>query len=251
MMAAELGRAAGKELPRADRVAVIAALALERVALNAAPRGATRIDVHQSGPGLARAEGAARAAIAEGANALVAWGLAGGLIAGVSPGDVVLPALGLASGGTRWRAEPRWHAALERALSAAFRVHTGTLVSVPEVLASPLAKRTAAESCGAAAVDMESAAIAAVASHAGIPFIAVRVVADASTDSLPHDIGKWIDASGRRRLRPLLGTVVAPGEWPTLLRLASRQRAARRTLDGVARHLVPSGFHFTQATARA
>jgi hypothetical protein len=248
-MAAEPGRAAGKELPRAERVAVIAALAIERVGLDASPRGTARIDVHQSGPGPARARDAARAAVAAGANGLVAWGLAGGLVAGMRPGDVVLPAIGLASGGAGWRADPRWHAALEHALGTAFRVHTGTLLSVAAVLASPLAKRTAAESCGAAAVDMESAAIAAVAADAGIPCVAVRVVADASTDSLPDDIGKWIDGSGRRRLLPLLGTVVAPGEWPTLLRLASRQRAARRSLDAVAASLVPSGFHFAQTVA--
>jgi adenosylhomocysteine nucleosidase len=248
-MAAELGRAAGKELPRAERVAVIAALALERVGLDAAPRGTARIDVHQSGPGAARAQATARAAFAAGANALVAWGLAGGLVAGIRPGDVVLPAVGLASGGREWRADRRWHTTLKRALGTGYRVHTGTLVSVPEILASPLAKRAAAESCGAAAVDMESAAIAAVASEAGIPFIAVRVVADASTDSLPHDIGKWIDDSGRRRLLPLLGTVVAPGEWPTLLRLASRQRSARRTLDAIAADLVPTGFYFARTAA--
>jgi nucleoside phosphorylase len=247
-MAAELGRAAGKELPSADRVAVIAALALERAGLDAA-RATVPIEIQQSGPGPDRAQAAARAAIAAGAKALVAWGLAGGLVADIRPGDVVLPALGLAIRGAKWRAEPRWHAALERALRLSFRVHTGTLVSVPEILASPLAKRTAAESCGAAAVDMESAAIAAVASDAGIPFVAIRVVADASTDSLPHDIGKWIDASGRRRLQPLLGTVVAPREWPTLLRLASRQRAARRTLDAVAQRLVPSAFHFARTAA--
>jgi adenosylhomocysteine nucleosidase len=248
-MAAEPGRAAGKESPRAERVAVIAALALERVGLDATPRGAVLIDVHQSGPGPARARAAARAAVAAGAKALVAWGLAGGLVASVRPGDVVLPERGLARGEAGWRAHQRWHAALERALGATFNVHTGPLVSVTEVLASPLAKRVAAESCGAVAVDMESAAVAAVASDAGIPYVALRIVADGSTDSLPDDISKWIDASGRRRLRPLLGTVVAPAQWPTLLRLASRQRAARRTLEAVAQRLVPSGFHFAQSAA--
>jgi adenosylhomocysteine nucleosidase len=250
-MAAELGRAAGRELPRAERIAVIAALAAERVGLDTIPRGTIRIDIHQSGPGPARAQAAARAAVATGANALVAWGLAGGLVASLRPGDVVLPARGLAPGGAEWHAEPRWHAALERALGAAFRVHTGTLISVAEVLASPLAKRTAAESCGATAVDMESAAIAAVAADAGVPFVAVRIVADASADALPEDVGKWIDASGRRRLLPLLGTVVTPAQWPTLLRLAARYRAARRTLEAVANRLVPSGFHFARAAARS
>jgi adenosylhomocysteine nucleosidase len=238
-------------LPRAERIAVIAALALERIGLDATPRGAVHIDVQQSGPGPARARVAAHAAVAAGANALVAWGLAGGLVASVRPGDVVLPERGLARGEAGWRAEPRWHAALERALGTAFRVHTGPLVSVAEVLASPLAKRAAAESCGAVAVDMESAAIAAVASGAGIPCVAVRVVADTSADTLPDDIGKWIDEAGRRRLRPLLGTIVAPAQWPTLLRLASRQRAARRTLAALAERLVPSGFHFARAPAQS
>ncbi|HEY7673353.1 MAG TPA: hypothetical protein VIC71_14150 [Gammaproteobacteria bacterium] len=250
-MAAELGRAAGEGLPRAARVAVIAALASERVGLDTMPRGAVYIDVLQSGPGPARARAAARAAVAAGANALVAWGLAGGLVPRLRPGDVVLPERGFSIGGPEWRAAPRWHAALERALGGAFRVHTGTLVSVAEVLASPVAKRTAAESCGATAVDMESAAIAAVAAGAGIPCVAVRIVADTSVDSLPDDIGKWIDASGRRRLLPLLGTVVAPAQWPMLMRLASRHRAARRTLAALAERLVPSGFQFAPAAAQS
>jgi hypothetical protein len=163
----------------------------------------------------------------------------------------VLPERGLARGEAGWRANLRWHAALERALGTTFNVHTGPLVSVAEVLASPLAKRLAAESCGAVAVDMESAAVAAVASDAGIPYVALRIVADGSADTLPDDIGKWIDASGRRRLRPLLGTVVAPAQWPTLLRLASRQRAARRTLEAVAQRLVPNGFQFARALAQS
>jgi adenosylhomocysteine nucleosidase len=249
-MAAELGRAAGSQLPEPKRIAVIAALALERGGLDAAPAGTSRIDIHQSGPGAERAAATARAAIASGARALVAWGLAGGLVAALRPGDVVLAERGLAPGQPAWRAEPRWHAALERALGSGFRVHTGMLVSVAEVLTSPLAKRAAAESCGAVAVDMESAAVAAVAADARIPFVAVRIVADASADALPDDVGKWIDASGRRRLQPLLGTIVAPAQWPTLLRLATRYRAARRTLDALASCLVPNAFHFVQTASR-
>ena len=250
-MAAGLARAAGSELPRAERVAVIAALALERAGLDALPRGAIRIDVHQSGPGPLRARAAARAAIAAGADALVAWGLAGGLIPSVHPGDVVLPERGLTPAGAQWRADARWHAALERELAAPFRVHTGALVSVAEVLASPLAKRTAAESCGAVAVDMESAAVAAVAADAGIPFAAVRIVADACADSLPDDVGKWIDAAGRRRLLPLFGVLLVPTQWPMLLRLGARYRVARSALEAAAVRLMPSGFGLAPPAARS
>jgi nucleoside phosphorylase len=250
-MAAEIARAAGSHLPRAERVAVIVALAAERAGLDDMPRGSVQVAVYQSGPGAARAGAAARAAIAAGADALVSWGFAGGLVASLRPGDVVLPERGLAPSGAEWRAEARWHAALERALGAVFRVHTGVLMSAAGVLTSPLAKRAAAESCGAAAVDMESAAIAVVAADAGIPFVAVRIVADASADSLPDDVEQWIDDSGRRRLAPLFGAVVAPAQWPTLLRLSARYRAARRTLEAAAERLVPSGFCLTPAPARS
>jgi len=68
---------------------------------------------------------------------------------------------------------------------------------------------------------------------------------------LPSDVTKWIDDAGGRRLLPLLGIVVAPAQWPALLRLAARYRAARRTLTAVAELLVPSGFCLAQAKAQS
>jgi len=248
-MAAETGRAMGSR--RATRISIVAALSVERAGLDKTHPGAAEITFHQSGPGAEHAEATARAAIAAGADALLAWGLAGGLVTNLSPGDVVLPERGLVPAGGEWHAEPRWHAALTALLGASFVLHTGPLVTAAEVVASPRDKRAMAQSLNAIAVDMESAAVAAVAAEAGVPFAAVRVVADTSADALPADVAKWIDASGNRRILPFLGAAVAPAEWPALLKLASRYRVARRTLEAVARSLLPSGFCVSHVAARA
>jgi adenosylhomocysteine nucleosidase len=248
-MAAETGRAIGGRL--AARIGVIAALSVERAGLDGAKYGVADITFHQSGPGAPRAEATARAAVTAGADALLAWGLAGGLVTDLAPGDVVLPERGLTLAGGEWRADARWHAALAAMLGAGFKLHTGALVSVVEVVTSPRDKEAMARSSGAVAVDMESAAVAAVAAEAEVAFAAVRVVADGSADALPADVAKWIDAAGNRRILPLLGAAVAPAEWPMLLKLASRYRVARRTLEGVAHCLLPSGFCATHVEARA
>ena len=93
--------------------------------------------------------------------------------------------------------------------------------------------------------------VAAVAADAGVPFVAVRVVADACADSLPDDVGNWIDAAGRRRLWPLFGALVAPTLWPMLLVLGARYRVARRTLAAAAERLAPSGFGLAPPAARS
>jgi len=63
-------------------VAVIVALGIERAMLQKSFRaGAAPLGILQSGPGPERAARAATAALASGAQALVSWGLAGGLAA--------------------------------------------------------------------------------------------------------------------------------------------------------------------------
>lgn len=226
--------------PRRDaRIAVIAALSVERARFGRANRGG--VEFLQSGPGAARAEAAARAAISAGAGALVSWGLAGALVEDAAPGDVVVPASVAVAGGDVWRADPRWHAALAAALTS-FTVHTGMLLGVPAVVASPAGKQAAARAWGAVAADMESAAIAASAAAAGVPFAVVRVVADGSADALPEDIEQWVDAAGDSRLLPLIGAAATPKRWRTLIMLAARYRLARRTLDGAARCLLARDF---------
>lgn len=71
-----------------------------------------------------------------------------------------------------------WRNRLRQQLPAHMKIASGILAASPNVLTSADAKRELAEATGACAVDMESGAVAQVAARAGIPFLAVRVIAD-------------------------------------------------------------------------
>ena len=75
------------------RVAIVAALAIERVPLDASlaayPKPSIR--VYQCGIGSERAYDVASTALSAGASALVSWGIAGALVPELSPGTILLP----------------------------------------------------------------------------------------------------------------------------------------------------------------
>ncbi|HEY5623054.1 MAG TPA: purine phosphorylase, partial [Gammaproteobacteria bacterium] len=154
--------------PASAVIAVIAALDFERKLLDdhAPADERSRVRVYQCGPGDAHAYDAARSALASGAAALVSWGVAGGLAPRSRAGDVVLPRRVLAATGMSFDADPVWRMELYRSLQAIFAVADGDLCSSPEVLGSSAAKSALAESTGAVAVDMESAAVARAAKAA-------------------------------------------------------------------------------------
>jgi hypothetical protein len=84
---------------------------------------------------------------------------------------------------------------------------------------------------------MESAAVAAIASHHNLPFIAVRVIVDTAADTLPRAV---VNASraGRMQIgRLMAGLILSPGEIGALIRLAQRYRVAVRSLRAIGAHL--------------
>ena len=124
----------------------------------------------QSGPGAERAASAATAALAAGASALVSWGLAGGLAPSSAPGDVVLlPRRVRALHGAPFDVDPEWHARARERRSAAPDVAPWLDDSAQRARGARDAGRQSRGRGGAVrrgAVDMESAAIAAVAARA-------------------------------------------------------------------------------------
>jgi hypothetical protein len=135
------------------------------------------------------------------------------------------------------------------ALANEFEVHHGDLLSVPAALESPAEKRAAAAATGAVAVDMESAAIAAVAERARVPFLALRVVVDGADDALPRGAEQWIDEQGRTRTTAALRAVVSWRQWRPLLTLANRYRVANGVLDRLARALAAKRLPAVDAAA--
>jgi len=233
------------------RVAIVAALAIERVPLDASlaayPKPSIR--VYQCGIGSERAYDVASTALSAGASALVSWGIAGALVPELSPGTILLPEQVLTAEGEEFATDSQWRMELRRALQPMFAVHGGSLIAAREVLSTRAAKARVAQASGASVVDMESAAVGRAAADAGKPFVVLRVVVDTLADTFPRGVSRWIDAAGNRRLIAALETAFRPMFWPELFRLSRRYRQARRTLTDSAQILVPQGFLYPQPSS--
>ncbi len=236
-----------RHLPAAP-VALLAALTSETRPLQAAMLGTSHppLTVATSGQGAARAARAALDALAQGAVGLVSWGLAGGLVSDLRSGDVLVPHTVCTPDGRRFATDAPWGAAiiseLTRAPGGERAPDRRDMVAVDAVLTSAARKTAIAMATGAVAADMESVAIARVATDAGVPFVVVRVVVDEAGDELPESIGAWVDDSGRTRLAPVLSSLLWPGDWRRLLMIGGRFRQARATLTRLADTLVPRQF---------
>lgn len=190
-----------------------------------------------SGIGGAAAAAASRRLVLAGATALASVGMAGALDPTLICGTVLLPeevaAFDGATAGAAVTASRAWLQRLRAALPGSCIAAGGMLVTCDRPLGRD-AKAVAWRSLRAAAVDMESAAIAQVAGQAGLPFIALRVVVDTASDELPPAVIA-ASAGGQLRIgRLLAGLVRAPRDTAALIRLSARYRIASGVLKEVA-----------------
>ena len=121
------------------------------------------------------------------------------------------------------------------ALDSALRVGDivrDPLVSVDRVAVTAAEKRALREKTGAAAVDMESGAIAEKAREWDVPFYSVRAVSDLADEDMPLDFNLYRDARGRfSRARIALAALSKPfAAIPGLLRLERNCRIAAEAL---------------------
>ncbi|MEA3179175.1 MAG: adenosylhomocysteine nucleosidase [Gammaproteobacteria bacterium] len=201
--------------------------------------------VATTGMGSAAASMGARALIDAGATALASWGMAGGLDPSLSAGAILLPAEVLGADGRVHNTESGWRNRLSAAVAAHAPVRGGRLLTSAQAVGSVEDKAELFKSTGAAAVDMESAAVGEVAEQHQLPFIAVRVVVDSAGDVLPRAVTAAADNAGHLQIWRLIGALaLAPNELAPLIRLARRYRAANRSLATIARmgSLAPSAF---------
>ena len=195
------------------------------VGLSAEARLARRLQlkVATGGGTDAGAEAAVRQAVADGAAALISFGLAGGLDPALRPGDLVAPATVLCAGMV-YAADPGLVAWLGGATPH-------QLLGAATVAADAATKRRLRQATGAAALDLESGAVARVAAERGLPFAVLRAICDPAERDLPPAALAALNRQGAIGLTRVIGSVLAsPGQIPALLRLAADAAAARRSL---------------------
>ena len=179
--------------------------------------------VRAGGGTSAGAELAARQLVGEGAQALVSFGLAGGLDSVLRPGALVVPTE-IVDAGIVFSADP--------ALAARFGGMTGhRLLGAEAVVTEAAAKQRAAQDNNAQAVDLESGAVARVATEYGLPFAVVRAICDPAERDLPPAALIALDQKGAIGLVRVLGSLLKrPGQLGSLLQLARDAARAQRTL---------------------
>jgi adenosylhomocysteine nucleosidase len=189
-----------------------------------------------SGMGPAAAERGALTLVAAGVRALMSFGLAGGLDPALATGTVLLPQEVVSPEGWVLPTARDWRARLSGAVAASCTVCGGRLLTCREPLASPADKATAFRHSAAAAVDLESFAVAAVAARHGLPFLAVRAIADTALDGLPRSLIAAAAGASDVPMGRLLGALVRePADLPGFIRLVRRYSASSRALKTVAR----------------
>lgn len=185
------------------------------------------------------AEAAAESLAAGGVTALVSFGLAGGLDPRLKPGDCVVPRV-VRAVGQNWCTDP----ALSELLGG---VTVDVLLGESRVAATAETKRRLWRTTGAAAVDLESGAVAQAAERHGIAFAVLRVICDPADLSLPSASLAMLDARGKLHISRVLAALARhPLQMWVLVALGRDAALARRALAERARAigaLGPSPVH--------
>jgi adenosylhomocysteine nucleosidase len=214
-----------------------ACLAGRRYAAGVIVQPAPNLVLIAGGIGANAATRGAEQLLATGATALCSWGCAAGLAADLQAGDVFIPEVILGTSGESHATDTAWRDQLLAALaSTRLSIHAGALTDCPGVLHSPEDKAGLYHATGAAAADMESAAVARVAARHDAPFLSIRALADTATMTVSPVLTGMLDDFGRPHLPGLLPQLILqPGLIPELFRLARAFGAATRSLRIIAR----------------
>lgn len=212
-------------------IGIVCGLKSEARAIRAAA-GDERVRIAVSGASADRAEAMAAEFCRDGAKAILSVGVSGGLAPHLSPGDLLI--------GDAVRTRNGDEFAASTSLVAAFEMQTAetplqrvTLFGSDEIVANAREKARLFERYSAAAVDMESHGAARAARAGGVPFAAVRAIADPASRALPPAALNAVAPDGSTRtFSVLLECAKAPGQFPALLQLGSDSEAALKTLRG-------------------
>lgn len=197
-----------------------------------------------AGMGVENATRASEWLLANGASALLSWGLASGLNPGLPAGSVLLPQRIRVDQALPGKKPPNlqylatdksWRRWLLGRLQTDFLVSSGDMLCCDRLSTGKNAKQDLYEASGAGAVDMSSAAVGWVARQAGLPFAVLRVVADPAGLALPRPLQRAMDTQGRvslARLMPAL--LLRPQDCGLLLKFGRHSRAGLATLRRLA-----------------
>lgn len=186
----------------------------------------------QSGVGEERALSAAHWLTSEGATALAAIGLSGGLYPCLSAGDLLIAAAVLQVDDIKstsvWDTDADCAVRALSTLSAeGISVHYGMVATTRQAVFTSEKKEALFLQTRALAVDMESAAIARAAAVSHIPIFLLRAICDPSRTTVPKEIFDCLDHDGNVGHKALLRNLLCqPSLMGAIVRITRQYAAA-------------------------
>lgn len=170
--------------------------------------------------------------VESGCGALASLGVAGALDPALKPGALVVADAVLLPGGGRIEADARWRKRLLAQLArGGLAGLPGTLVGSDRPLLLKTDKGNLFRDTGALVVDMESHAVAQVAAEFGLPFLALRAVADPATRAVPLWVMELVAEDGTvDPLKAAFEAMCRPWDIPALVLLGLENGQALKTL---------------------
>ena len=195
----------------------------------------------------ARLRNSLESAVGEDCAGIISFGIAGGLDPRLHVGASVV-ASAVVGGDDTLATDGRWTGYLRLLFPDA---HYVPILGVEEPLADPASKAAAFKRTGAAVVDMESHLVADAARRIGVPFAAVRVVADPANRQVPRCALDAMRSDGSAdALAVLRASARSPAVVPYLFAVALDVWFARRALVR-ARRLLGAQFGLMAAEVTA
>jgi len=166
-------------------------------------------------------------AVAGGCRGIVSFGIAGGLVASLRPGTLVVASEVIADG-ERLATSAGWSQAILRSHPGA--IHA-PIAGSDTLVALPAAKVALGVGTDAVAVDMESHIAARIAAEHGVPFVVIRAVADPVHRALPDAARGVVSTDGRTDVKVvMLSLAREPRQLVGLMRLGLDARRAQSAL---------------------
>ena len=208
-------------------IGVVCGLQSEAKAVRAACEDA-HIRIGVSGANAVRAEEIARDFCKKGARMVLSVGVSGGLDPALKPGDLLIGESVRFPSGATYAPDPDLVQALVHGAPGA---RAALLYGSDEIVADASGKALLFNAFGAAAVDMESHAVAKAAMENGATMIAIRAIADPADRAMPPAALNAVAPDGSTRVMKTLGAALRdPKQLPALMKLGADSEAALKTL---------------------
>jgi adenosylhomocysteine nucleosidase len=197
--------------------------------------GGDKVTVACHGPGQERGLSAARSLLDIGATALLSFGVGGGCNPDLPTGTVIV-STGIRDmtdgrGGEVLYTNREWQRRIKALLLGTVLVEEAMIASVAEPVTGSVTKKNLFADIHAAAIDMESAAIARAAIGAGVSFMALRAILDDADTALPPAALAGMREDGTADTGAVLRSLLRrPQDISGLIGLGTASARAKRAL---------------------